>query len=396
MSRGHVTFATVFAAVLVTASTVHGVVAAEPLEIGVILSLTGQAAFIGHEEQTALAITETYVNGHGGVRGRPVHFVVSDDQSSPQVGIQLANALIAKKVPIFLGPSLAAVCAALIPIVRDNGPTMYCYTPGVHPVPGTYVFSALIGARDLALAMVRWSRLNGWTRIAVISSTDSSGADFDRGLDTALSTPENASVKVVGREHFAPTDLSVNAQIARIKAADPQVVFAWTTGSPFGTVLHGIHDVGLDAPIIGGNGNMIAAQLAQYASFLPPRLYFPGVRGLAQTGTRAGPIRDKQKIYFDGLAKAGAQVSVPSNQAWDATWLVLDAYRTLGFDATATQFRDYLRGVRGWVGIEGVYDFSDPEQRGLGVQTCVIDRFDAQRGTFVPVSGPGGTRYRPS
>jgi branched-chain amino acid transport system substrate-binding protein len=277
-----------------------------------------------------------------------------------------------------------------MPIVRDNGPTMYCYTPGVHPTPGTYVFSSLIGARDLALAMVRWSRLKGWTRIAVISSTDSSGQDFEHGLDTALAAPENASVRVVDREHFAPADLSADAQITRIKAADPQVTFAWATGSPFGTVLHAIHDVGLEVPIIGGNGNMIVPQLVQYGSFLPRELYFPGVRGLAQSGTRAGPIRDKQAIYFSGLAKAGAKVSVPSNQAWDATWLVLDGYRKLGFDATANQFRDYLHGTRGWVGIEGVYDFSDPEQRGVTVQTCVIDRYAADREEFVPVSAPGG------
>lgn len=117
---------------------------------------------------------------------------------------------------------------------------------------------------------------------------------------------------------------------------------------------------------------------------------FPASRGLAQSGTRAGPIRDKQAIYFSGLAKANAKVSVPSNQAWDATWLVLDGYRTLGLEPTASQFRDYLHGVRGWVGIEGVYDFSDPEQRGLTVQTCVIDRYDAVREAFVPVSLPGG------
>src|ERR1039458_2405214 len=109
----------IVALTLFVAQTVQSVAAAAPLEINVILSLTGQAAFIGHEEQTALAITEAYVNSHGGIRNRPVHFSIQDDQSSPQVGVQLADALVAKKVPVFLGPSLSAVCAALMPIVLE-------------------------------------------------------------------------------------------------------------------------------------------------------------------------------------------------------------------------------------------------------------------------------------
>ena len=47
---------------------------------------------------------------------------------------------------------------------------------------------------------------------------------------------------------------------------------------------------------------------------------------------------------------------------------MIDAYRRLGTDATAEQVRNYLLGLRGWAGIDGVYDFTDREHanRGLG------------------------------
>ena len=77
--------------------------AADPYEINVITPLTGIGAFIGKNEAAALGLLEKSVNDAGGVRGRQIKFVVQDDQSNPQVSVQLLNGLIAKKVPIVSG-----------------------------------------------------------------------------------------------------------------------------------------------------------------------------------------------------------------------------------------------------------------------------------------------------
>lgn len=363
---------------------------ATPFEIPVILSLSGPAAFIGKEEQTSLGIIEKLANARGGIRGRPIAFHIEDDQSSPQVGVQLANGLIAQKAPVIIGPTFTAVCSAVSPLVRDNGPVMYCLAPGIHPVAGTYVFSATVGTGDMALVIARFLREKGLDRVALISSTDASGQDFEHGFDAALRVPANKALQLVAREHFATSDVSVNAQMARIKAANPQLLIAWTAGTGFGVVLHGYHDVGLDLPVIGGNGNMIFAQLTQYAGFLPKELYFPGMRGMSLQGTPPGPIRDKQVVYFRGFAQAGAKPDFPSNAAWDPTWLVIDGFKKLGFTPTAEQMRDFIRGQHGWIGVDGVYDFSDPEQRGIGPNGDEIFRYDAHAEAFIPVSKPGG------
>jgi branched-chain amino acid transport system substrate-binding protein len=363
---------------------------ADPVDLPAILSLSGPAAFIGGEQQKTLAAIEREVNAHGGIRGRQIHFVVQDDQSSPAIGVQLVNALAAKKVPAIFGPTTSGVCSAVYPIVRDNGPVIYCYAPGIHPAPGSYAFSATVGSRDVATVIARWVRLKGWTKVAIISSTDASGQDFERGFDAALAEPDNATLKLVAREHFAVSDLTVAAQLARIKTAQPQVLIAWTAGTGFGTVMHAVKDAGLNVPIVGGNGNMIPQQLAQYADFLPADVYFPGGRGMSAEGTGAGPVRDKQTAYFNAMKAAGIKVSFPNFAAWDATYLMLDAYSDLGFDITAQQMRDSIRGRHGWVGMNGIYDFRDAEQRGVGPMNAVIDRYDAARGVFIPASRPGG------
>ena len=82
-------------------------------------------------------------------------------------------------------------------------------------------------------------------------------------------------MKLVERAHFNPTDVSVSAQIERVKAANPQAFIAWSTGAPIATIFKGIVQAGLDVPIGTTDGNMTYAQMKQYAAFLPKQLYFP-------------------------------------------------------------------------------------------------------------------------
>ncbi len=111
------------AATMIAASPLH---AAEPYEINTILSLTGNIAFVGQTQLQSLKAIETMVNADGGIQGRPISFVVSDDESSPQTAVQLAHNLVAKNVPIILGSSSPNACGAIAPLVAANGPLLYC------------------------------------------------------------------------------------------------------------------------------------------------------------------------------------------------------------------------------------------------------------------------------
>jgi len=115
-------------------------------------------------------------------------------------------------------------------------------------------------------------------RVAVITSTDASGQDGEAGVLSAAALPENKDMVITAKEHFNPTDVTVTAQITRVKASNAQALIAWTTGTPFGTVLRSASDDGLDVPILTTNGNMTFAQMAQYAGFLPKELLFPASR----------------------------------------------------------------------------------------------------------------------
>jgi branched-chain amino acid transport system substrate-binding protein len=372
--------------------TSAGVTAAvqTPYEINVIVSQTGPGAFLGASETKMLAIFEAVTNKQGGIRGRPVKFNVYDDQTNAAVAVQLVTRFADEKVPLILGPSLVATCSAGMPITLKNGPVLWCYTPGVFPPAGGYVFATGTNIDDQILVMMRYFRERGWKRLGVIASTDASGQAYDHSVAAALLQPENKDVTVVAHEHMNPTDLSVDAQMVRIKAAKPDAVFTLATGTSWGTMMRSAADAGLDVPIGSGGGNLIVAQLEQYTSFLPKETYFAGTPAIAAGAVGSGPIKDAQTIYFKAFAQAGIKPDLAYNIAWDPTMLMIDALRSIGPAATAQQLRDYVVNLHGWAGTNGLYDFRDGAQRGVGPRAIVIDRWDNTKQIFLPASRPGG------
>jgi branched-chain amino acid transport system substrate-binding protein len=361
-----------------------------PIEMNAVISQTGLAAFTGNEELQTLKVVEAMVNRQGGIHGRQLKLVVADDGSNPQVAVQLVSHLAAQKVPFVFGPSLTATCLAADPIVEKDGPLLLCGSPGLVSPAGGFGIAGGATVDDAMLVLMRYFRERGWTRIAVLASTDGSGQAYTHGIDAALGRLEMKNVQIVANERKNPADISVAGQIARIKAANPQAIFTLATGTPWGTMMRGLNDAGVNVPIGGGHGNINFVQLKQYKAFLPKELYFPGIVALVPGGVPDGPIKKAQVIYFDALKQAGLRSDLSLNVMWDPAWIVVSGLKKLGPNATAQQLRDYVVNLRGWVGVNGVYDFHEAPQRGVGVNALVVDRYDNDKEEFFPASLPAG------
>jgi branched-chain amino acid transport system substrate-binding protein len=366
--------------------------AAGTYDIPVIASLTGGGAFLGQEEQQAIQILEKLVNQTGGIHGRKVRFVFHDDQSSPQQAVQLGNEVLAAKPIVVLGTTLVAGCNAMGPLMQ-GGPVMYCFSPGIHPPAGGYVFTGGVSTFDQAQALVNYFRGRGWTRLALMTSTDATGQDADKGFAKLLAQPENKGITIVAHPHFNPHDVSVSAQIEEIKAAKPQAFVGWATGAPSATIFRGAVQGGLTVPMGSTGGNMTYAQMHRFAAFLPRELYLPSsvwaVRG--DPRVKLDPaVAKKQKQLFAAFAADGKKPDEGSVLGWDPATIVVDALRKLPAKATAQQLRDYLLKVKGIAGVNGVYDFAASPQRGLTLKNIIVSVWDAKADTWKVMAAPTG------
>jgi branched-chain amino acid transport system substrate-binding protein len=369
-------------------------VQAAPRTIDVILPLTGATAFLGKAQQTALINLQAAIAA-GIIKAEPVNFVFHDDQTSPQNAVQLATGLVDSKPAVILGSSQVAMCNAMAPLMK-NGPVMFCFSPGIHPAAGSFVFTSGVDTKDLAAAMIRYWRMKGVTRLGLITSTDASGQDAERNIRALVALPENKDIAIVGDARFNPGDVSVSAQIQRIKGTNPEALIAWATGGPIATVFKGISEAGLEIPVATTNGNMTYAQMDQYAAFLPKELYIPSPPFM---GTDLGEVSEPQKTaraqFYAAYKASGIVPDSASTLGWDPAMLVLSALSQLGPDATAEQLRAKLAGTTGFIGVNGTYDFPTVPQRGVGEHEAVVTKWNPAAHTWQPVSLAGGVPPKP-
>ena len=173
---------------------------------------------------------------------------------------------------MIMGSSLVAMCLAMAPLMASDT-TQYCLSLAIHPTAGSSIFSASSSSIDQIAAVARYYRMKGWTKIATLMTTDASGQDGVRSVDGVFNYPENKGImKKVVEEHFDPGDVSVAAQIARIKSSGAQAIIAWTAGAPAATVFRGMTQDDLNLPVAPTSGNQTFAALSKWHTFLPKQL----------------------------------------------------------------------------------------------------------------------------
>jgi len=267
----------------------------------------------------------------------------------------------------------------------------------IRPEPGSYVFTSSVATDDANRAIIRYFRLSGLKRIALITATDAMGQLAEQSIEAALRLPENKDVVLVHKAEFNPADVSIAAQIERLKAASPDALLAWNTGAPIATVFKGIIQGGLDIPVATNYGNMTYAQMKAYAGFLPRQLYFSGPEWLPHPPSLdlGSEVEAAQKDFFAEFAAAGISPDIAHTMVWDPMMILIDTLRAVGPDAPAAAIRDHLLHLTKHAGVNGNYDFEAVPQRGLSDKNVVVSRWDPERGTWQVVSRPTGLPLAP-
>jgi branched-chain amino acid transport system substrate-binding protein len=371
----------------------HGVDAADPFDVYVIAPLTGNNAFSAKDARDGLNALQTSVNATGGIRGRPLNFVYLDTQSSPQTAVQLTNEILTKHPPVIIGDVSVAGCNAMAPLVKTNGPVEFCLSPGYVPERGGYTYTIGLSAIDEAKVIFRFLRERGLDRIALLVGSDATGRQAEPQFDEVAALPENKATQIVTVEHFNLTDVTIAAQVARIRAANAQVVIAWVNGSPFGTVVRSMKDGALDLPLVGITGNLSYEELHAFSDALPSQLFFcwTAVPAYDQPVPN-GPLKAAQTAYAQTFRNLGIKPEWGQAAAWDTGLIAIAALRAVGTDATPDQIRSYVNGLHGLAGVQAVFDFRDGAMRGMPPESARMLQWDKTKETWYVASGPGGAK----
>ena len=363
--------------------------AADPIEVNALLPMTGPLAFYGAGIANGLNAEESVLNAGGGINGRTLHFVISDDQANPQVAVQLTSALVSKGAPIIFDGGPAATCKATANTAK-NSAVVLCLSAAYDPADDPYSFTTPMSFESALAAQVRYFRVRGFKRIGFIIGTDATGQIADSSLTHIMTYPENKDMVLVARERFGTTDLSVTAQVAKLKAGNPQAVFLAASGAPLGLILREMRDAGMELPTGTIASNQSVQQLVSYGNIVPPDLELVAALWAGYDVMGKGPIKDKVTQFRDAMARAGHDADGPASIGWDFGLFVAAAYHKYGASMTPTNLKDYIASARNLPGICGTYDFVATPGRGLTDKDTVVLHWNGTRKTFDPISTPGG------
>jgi branched-chain amino acid transport system substrate-binding protein len=352
---------------------------AEPIKIGGIFSLTGPGAHIGVAQRNSVLIGIDEFNEKGGFKGRPVEMILVDDESDPTKAVMVLKKMIeSQPVVALIGPTRTDTGMALVPTLeKEQIPAMMHAGGDVIVTPiRKWIFKAPPRAADGMERIFLYLKKHNLAKIGILHSSDGFGKD---GAAIADRVASKFGFEILAKETFDVKDVDMTAQLTRINAKSPQAIICWTIGPPMGITTKNVRALGIKVPLFQchGGAEPIFFKLAGDAAegtMMPSCKLVVGDQ-LPDTDVQKKGILEYVKKYESRFKETPGMMVC--NGA-DGTYVLLEAIKKAGPDRA--KIRDALEGIKGHVGLGGIYNLSPEDHVGITVKDLVLVK--AEKGKF--------------
>lgn len=335
-----------------------------PYVIGAIFSTTGDNAPLGVPERDTVEMVAKQLNASGGIGGHPVKVVFYDDTGKPDQAVRACQDLLSNKdVVAIIGPTLTGPSLAIATMCDGaKMPLLSCAASVkiVQPVK-PFVFKTAQTDSQAVAKLIDYLKKSRIKTIGFINDANAFGAS---GREQWLKLSVPAGIKTVDMESFNSADTDMTAQLTQIRAAKPQAVICWGTNPGPAIVAKNMRTLGMKQPLLMSHGvsNMEFIRLAGKAA---EGVVFPSGKIIVASQIPASdpqkPVLMKYSADYQKAYKKSA--SHFGGHAWDAFQLVVDAVKKVG--PNHAKIRSAIESRKGFVGIDGVFNFSRTDHNGL-------------------------------
>ncbi|MFM0299047.1 substrate-binding protein [Paraburkholderia sediminicola] len=214
---------------IVSLGTCVNVLAAEPIKIGVAVGLSGANSVVAPAvvQSSQLAVDE--INASGGILGRPIELVITDDASGA-VGAQKAydTLVFQKNVDAIISMETSAARNAALPIVaRGKKPFIYTsFYEGRSCSPWMYV-NGWVPEQQVAPVVDYFAKSKGAKTFYLVGNDYA----FGRGmLEFTKKYIAQHGGKVVGEEYLPIDGTDWTPILSKIRSAHPDALISATAG----------------------------------------------------------------------------------------------------------------------------------------------------------------------
>lgn len=228
----------------------------DTIKIGGIAPLSGSVAVYGLECTDGVNLAVEEINAAGGILGKKVEYLVEDDEGDPAKSVNAYTKLTTQDGVTMLIGSLTSGCSiAITSTAQAQGVVQIA--PAATAVAltdaGNYIFRACYTDPFQGKIGGKFAATNlGLTKAAVLYDV---GNDYSVGLmENFVEEFTSLGGEMVASESYITNDVDFNAQITKIKAANPEVVYLPDYYGTVSLIAKQLRAQGLDCPIIGADG----------------------------------------------------------------------------------------------------------------------------------------------
>ena len=219
--------------------------------IGALLAMTGQSSFYGQTMSQGMKQAIDEINAKGGVDGIKLEAAIEDHKGGGgQDGVAAMNRLVSIHHVQAVLTSFSAPTIAVAPIA-DQQHIFMLNGGGVSPQLvglSKYLFHNRSLSSDLARIALAYAGGLGGKKLAEIQWQNDVGDNIVKIADP-LWQKEGGSV--VATEKVAQGATNMDTQVAKVRAANPDIVALWMFNPEVGLGIKRIRDFGMKQPLVG-------------------------------------------------------------------------------------------------------------------------------------------------
>lgn len=293
------------------------------IKIGTIQSISGQVSTYGIQTRDAIKMAVEEINAEGGVLGKQIELIVEDDEASPDKTTNAFKKLVAKdKVVAVIGALISKCTLAITQEAQAKKVVLITPTSTNDTVTeaGDYVFMSCYNDSFQGQVGAQFASETLKAKNAAILYDITN--DYSKGLTENFKAKfEAMGGVIVAAESYSSGDKDFNAQLTKIKAAKPDILFIPDYYNTVSLIVKQVKSQGINIKLLGADGwdeitNNAGDEVlgSFYCNHYSPLSDDPDVQSFVKKYT------EKYKITPNALAALG----------YDATYILLDAIERAG------------------------------------------------------------------
>lgn len=230
--------------------------APKAVKIGGVAPLSGPVAVYGVECKNGIDLAVEEINAAGGINGAKIVFICEDDEGDAAKSVNAYKKLVSKNKTRFIIGSLTSGCTLAI--------TQLAQAQNVIQIAPAATATSITDAGNYIFRTCFIDPFQG--RVGGKFAADNLGCKkaailYDIGNDYSVGLMENFEKEfkaqggsVVAKESYGTGDKDFNAQLTKIKAAKPDIVYLPDYYGTVALIAKQLRAQGINTPIVGADG----------------------------------------------------------------------------------------------------------------------------------------------